>query len=362
MNQPYPNTQLTATGGALPYTWSVNPALPNGLSLNPSSGVISGTPLSGSNGVTSHTFTVTDSTLPTNQTNSTAPKSLTINANVTSVTITTASLPNGTVNQSYTAPLLAASGGTSPYNWSVNSGSSLPSGLSLSAGGEITGTPTTPGTTTTAFKVLDSTVPNQQFAIRSIAITINAAAPPLTITTTTLPAGTVGQAYSTTLAAAGGTPPLTWSLASGSDILPAGLALDANTGVISGTPTTNETRLPTFRVIDSGAPQQSAQKQLSMTINPAATPLTITTTSPLPSGKVRIVYTATLTATGGTTPYSSWGVTPALPTGLSLDPSTGAITGTPGVGTAGTTSHTFSVQDSTSTTANKPNISLTIDP
>ncbi len=50
VNQPYPDTQLTATGGVQPYSWSVNPALPNGLTLNPSSGVITGTPLSGSHG------------------------------------------------------------------------------------------------------------------------------------------------------------------------------------------------------------------------------------------------------------------------------------------------------------------------
>ncbi|MEP6959675.1 MAG: putative Ig domain-containing protein [Nitrospirota bacterium] len=173
VNQPYPNTQLTATGGALPYTWSVNPALPNGLTLSPSSGVISGTPLSGSNGVTSHTFTVADSTVPIHQTNSTAPKSLTILPNVTPVTITTTSLPNGTAKQSYTAPLLAASGGTAPYHWSLNSGSTLPQGLSLSANGAITGTPTTSGTTTTTFKVQDSTVPTPQSGTKSLSITIN---------------------------------------------------------------------------------------------------------------------------------------------------------------------------------------------
>ncbi len=268
VNQPYLNTQLTATGGALPYTWSVNPALPNGLDLNPSSGVISGTPLSGSNGVTSHTFTVADSTTPINQTNSTAPKSLTINANVTPVTITTSSLPNGTVGQAYSGQL-TASGGTSPYNFSVDSGSSLPDGLFLSASGAITGTPTTSDTTSTTFMVEDSTLPNKQSATRLISITINAAPPPLTITTT----------------------------------------------------------------------------------------------SPLPNAKVGNVYgPVTLTATGGTPPYSNWGITPTLPTGLTLDVLTGEISGTPDAGSEGTTTHTLSVEDSTSAPANKPNISLTIDP
>jgi len=156
---------------------------------------------------------------------------------------------------------------------------------------------------------------------------------------------------------------LTWSLASGSPALPAGLTLNPTTGVLSSiTPTTAETVSPIFKVEDSAALPQSNQKTLSITINAAPLPLTITTSSPLPGGKVGVAYSTTLAASGGTPPYSNWSVNPALPMGLSLDASTGAITETPGVGTAGTTIHTVSVQDSTSVTATKPNMSLTIDP
>jgi hypothetical protein len=103
----------------------------------------------------------------------------------------------------------------------------------------------------------------------------------------------------------------------------------------------------------------SATKILTLKINPALTPLTITTGS-LGSGKVGDAYSNTLTATGGTPPYSNWGVTPSLPSGLSLDPLTGLISGTPDPGTAGTASYTFSVQDSNSGSATKP-LSLTIN-
>ncbi|HSL03711.1 MAG TPA: Ig domain-containing protein [Nitrospiraceae bacterium] len=260
VNQPYPNTQLTATGGIQPYSWSVNPALPNGLTLNPSSGVISGTPLSGSNGNSLHEFTVTDATMPIHQ-QGRKTLSLTIIANVTPVTITTASLPNGTVGQSYTAPEMTASGGTSPYTWSRNSGSPLPQGLRLSASGAITGTPTTAGTTATTFEVQDSTIPNQQSATKSLSITIGAGPSLLTITTRSLPDGTRDQLYADTLEASGGAPPYTWSV---SPPLPAGLTLAPATGEISGTPTTKSTSKHDFAVRDTT--NQTSIKELRLRI------------------------------------------------------------------------------------------------
>jgi hypothetical protein len=86
---------------------------------------------------------------------------------------------------------------------------------------------------------------------------------PLTITTTSLPAGTVGTAYTTTLAATGGTPAYQWSLASGT--LPAGLTLATSTGVIAGTPTAPGTSSFTIQVIDSAS--HSATAPLSITVS-----------------------------------------------------------------------------------------------
>ena len=238
VNQPYPNTQLTATNGTTPYEWSVNPPLPNGLEIDPTSGVISGIPIFGSNGNTNHTFTVTDSTVPTRLTG-TRSYSLRINANVTPVTITTSSLPSGNVDQTYSGQL-EASGGTPGFTFSINNGSSLPAGLLLSASGAITGTPTATNTNPTVFRVEDSTIPNQQSSTKSLTITIDAAPPPpLLITTTSpLPDGKVNVDYSTTLSATGGTGSgtYTWTLASDSpNLLPDGLTLAAD-GVLSGTP------------------------------------------------------------------------------------------------------------------------------
>jgi hypothetical protein len=72
---------------------------------------------------------------------------------------------------------------------------------------------------------------------------------PLTITTASLPGGTVATAYSATLAATGGTSPYTWSLSAGT--LPAGLTLSQSTGVISGTPTAAGTASITVQCVDS---------------------------------------------------------------------------------------------------------------
>jgi len=88
-------------------------------------------------------------------------------------------------------------------------------------------------------------------------------APPK-ITTTSLPGGVHGSAYSATLKASGGKTPYTWSISAGS--LPAGLTLSASTGVISGTPTTAGTSNFTVRVTDSESPTVSATKALSITI------------------------------------------------------------------------------------------------
>src|SRR5204863_394156 len=103
-----------------------------------------------------------------------------------------------------------ASGGTPPYSWSVATGS-LPAGLNLSTGGTISGTPSAAGSSSFTVRVTDSASAS---TTASLSITINPAA--LGITTSALPAGTVGTAYSQTLGASGGSPPYSWAVATGS--------------------------------------------------------------------------------------------------------------------------------------------------
>ncbi len=165
----------------------------------------------------------------------------------------------------------------------------------------------------------------------------------LTFITQVLQGGSVGTTYSQTLVATGGIPGYVWSLNAGSNPLPAGLSLNQS-GVISGTPTAAGTTTITLLVTDSIG--GTATRELSLTISPAgALPLSITTTaSLLPGGTVGTLYDVTVAATGGTGTKTWSLLSGALPTGLALNPSTGAISGTPT--TAGTSTVTVQVQDS----------------
>ena len=122
--------------------------------------------------------------------------------------------------------------------------------------------PTTSGTFNFTAKITDAVA---QVATAPMQITVRPA--PLTITTTSLPNGQVNVAYSATLTAAGGNPPYTWSLPSGT--LPKGLSLNSSTGVITGTPTQMLTNSPfTFEVTDSTTPTaQTKSASLTLTIS-----------------------------------------------------------------------------------------------
>jgi len=312
------NNTLTESGGTAPYTWSVSSGgLPSGVTLN-ASGTLSGTPTA--TGTFSFTVKVTDA----NGQSATQATSLTVNAGVSA---TFAAPPAAGVNAAYSYPL-TATGGTAPYTWSVNAGS-LPAGITLSSAGVLAGTPTATGSSTFTVNVIDQ---NGGIATTSITLVVTTSPAP---GSTAPPSGEVGAAYSFTLTASGGTAPYTWSVTSGT--LPAGITLKSSTGVLSGTPTAAGTSSFTVKVTDANSVSATASVSLTVVSAPALS-------FPTPDyGEVGASYSYTLAVSGGTGPYT-WSVSSgSLPAGITLDPSTGVLSGMPT--TPGTSSFTIKVTD-----------------
>lgn len=124
----------------------------------------------------------------------------------------------------------------------------------------------------------------------------------LVITTLSVANGQVGSGYSQTLSASNGTAPYTWSVNTGS--LPAGLTLHSSTGVIDGIPTTATSYNFTVRVTDNVSATFDRAFSITIVPNNGGNTLTITTGATLPPGTTSLAYSDTLSATGGTAPYT----------------------------------------------------------
>jgi hypothetical protein len=244
--------------------------------------------------------------------------------------ITTTSLPGGIAGQAYPSQTLAAEWGTAPLTFSKLNGT-LPPGLSLSTDGVISGTPTAPGDFSFTAEVTDD---NGRTGTQNLSISITSA---LAITTTSLPGAVVGSAYSQPLAASGGIKPYTWTLSDGS--LPPGLGISAD-GTISGTPTGSGDFSFTVKVTDSEGTPVSATQALSIQVGQA--PVFTADTPPLTAG-TGTPYSYQFTASG--TPAPAFTLGGGAPSWLTIDATTGQVTGTP---PAGTTSFTYSVTASSS--------------
>ena len=289
------SSTLQASSGTKPYSWSLSSGtLPAGLSLVASTGVISGKPTT--TGIHNFTVKVSDATSSKPQT-ATKSLSITIAAVVTPLQFSTSSLAAGQVGASY-SKMIQATGGTTPYHWSISSGA-LPAGLTLSTTtGTISGKPTKSGSSTFTAKVTDSTSPTAQAATKSLTITVASAALPVQITTSSLTSGQVGVPYSNTVIAIDGTAPYKWSVTSGS--LPAGLTLAAATGKIAGTPTTSGTHSFTIHVSDSASTATTDSANFSITIAAAADHSVMLkwTASPSPGVTGYNVYRSTVSGSG----------------------------------------------------------------
>ena len=251
---------FAASGGIAPYTWTAT-GTPPGLSLS-ATGVLSGTATAP--GAYTLSVTVTDSGKSNPLTGGSGPQTATgsfaLTVSPAALSITTTSLPNGVVGVVYSAGF-SATGGVTPYTWSL---SGLPAGLSANSSGAISGTPTAMTSATVAATVTDS-----RGTKANTSLTLTVTAPPLAITTASLPAGVVGTAYSATLAASGGIPPYTWTV----NGLPAGISLSGSS--LSGNPTAAGSSQVSVTVKDNAGTTASASFPVTIAL-PSVSTVTVT--------------------------------------------------------------------------------------
>ncbi len=304
---------FTTNGGLGPYTWSV--AGVAGLSID-ANGHVSGAPTSAG------TFTVTVGVADSLGNNANATASLFV------LGIATTSLPAGSTTAPYSATI-SVLGGIPPFTYTATG---VPAGITFS-NGTFGGQAKSAGTSSVTVQVTDS----KGLSVSSTySLTITGPGP-LTVTTTSLPNGAVGQFYSQVVAASGGAPGYSWSQSGG--VTPPGLGVDSS-GNVTGTPTTPGTY--SFGVKATDSTGGLAVGTVSITITPA--PLLITTGAP-PNGQAGVPYPIQiLTASGGMSPYT-FSFTGTLPAGLALSGS--QITGTPT--STGTSVFSIVVTDSAAT-------------
>src|SRR5579871_3481519 len=307
LNQDY-TAALTATGGSGDYGFALSGNVPPGLFYNVDTKSIQGDPTKA--GTFSFTVTVTDF----KNNNKQASKQLSIGI----MQISTApELPNASTCSFYSTSLAVSDGPPPPFNWSFDD-SPAPPGLNIDPqSGVISGMPTRSGQYTFTIEAFSPSA--NIYAIQAFTLSVGS----LCFVTTSLPNGAVNSFYRQSLVITGGTAPLAFSITGGS--LPTGVNIDANSGLISGTPTVPGPFNFTVQVKDSA--NNAAKQSFAVTI---LAPLAFTTTSPLPGGKAGTNYSVTFAATGGMAPYTF--TTQDAPAGLQLSRA-GVLSGTPSAGT-----------------------------
>jgi len=265
---------------------------------------------------------------------------------ISGITPATSPLPDGVAGVAYPAIQFSATGGDNtnyPYDWKLESESPAATGLSLTAGGLLSGLPSASGSFSITVKVTSGPATGTQ----SYPITIYPA--PAITAPATLPDGIRGVGYpttGTTFTASGGDGTYSWSLASG-DTLPAGLSLSATTGatvVLQGTPGNSGSVSFNVKVTSGPAtsPATATTIRYSVTIYPA---VTITTASPLPTAIIGQFYSQAITAIGGNGSYTWVKTAGSPPAGLTF--AGGTVSGTPT--TAGTSNFTVSATSTVGT-------------
>jgi LPXTG-motif cell wall-anchored protein len=307
---------IPVTGGGAPYTYTVaSGSLPSWATLN-ANGTITGTPTS-AGGPTTFRINVTNAvgTTPITVTLSSAvPTSVGANTTITA-----------TVNQPSTTTI--SPGGTGPFAFAVTNGS-LPAWATLNTStGVISGTPTVAGTGSFTVTVSGA----YGTASTTVNYTASVQAPTYAATTNVYATETVALNYA--FANSGGSNATSFTMGSG---LPSSLTFSTNAGTLTGTPALGEAGTYTATMQGSNsAGGNSTTVNLTVLTMP-----TIASTTSLPASTSGSVYSQPIRGTGTGT-FAFTVSNGRLPAGLSINPTTGAITGTPRAAAVGT--HTFTI-------------------
>lgn len=341
---------VTATGGDAPLAFAVSPSLPTGLSINSTTGAITGTP-SVAIAATVYTVTVTDAG------GQISSKTFTLTVEAPAVTTV---LAQASYSFTRTIPFTAfrpvsASGGIGTLSYSISP--SLPTGMSInSSTGNISGTATTTSPVITyTVTVTDSNTPAQT---SSKSFTITVAELPALNSTLLIPTSTLtknSQSYSfTPVSASGGYGTLAYAI---SPSLSAGLSFSTTTGQITGVATALRS-VTTYTVTVTDQASQSTDKSFTIEVVPGALLTVQAVSNRVAVRNVAIGTFTPVTASGGDGTLA-YAVSPGLPTGLTFNTSSGAISGTPTI-ISGATSYTVTVTDQASQNSSKT-FTLTVE-
>ncbi|MES2033063.1 MAG: putative Ig domain-containing protein, partial [Pseudomonadota bacterium] len=312
---PYSAT-VAATMGAAPYLFEAAAgSLPPGLTLA-ADGVLSGAPTAA--GVFTFTLKATDAHGATG----TRVYSLTIDAPGIAITTPAAgALPAGVAGTAYAATF-SATGGQGGHSFSITAGA-LPPGMTLSAAGGLSGTPTVAGTFNVVVTPADLSAAPGPYAGTPESYSLTIAAPAIAVNPGAIPPAVTAAPYSVSITASGGVGAYGYAVTAGA--LPPGLSL-SGAGALAGSPTASGTF--TFTITATDSLGFSGARLFSMTVSSPVITVTAPAAGALPAALGGTAYSQAFTATGGQGAHTFALASGTLPAGLTLS-TAGVLSGTP---------------------------------
>lgn len=312
------STTYSASGAAGPFTYSIaSGALPPGLTINPSTGAISGTP------TVAGTYTYTVFATNGTETGVSGLQTIVITAAVGPLNMIATPSSTSQVGALYSQQNVAFAG-TGPYTYALTSGT-LPPGTTLDpATGLVSGYPDASAAGNTYTYTITATDAETTTASEISTTAVFAPAAALDMTATPSTQSELGAPYSQSNVSIGGIGPITYTLTGGT--LPAGTTLDPATGIVSGLPTATGPYSYTITATDSTSPTALTVSRTTSGVI-ADVGLTVGPET-LPNAIQGVPYLGTVVASGGVGPYTYTICAGALPAGFTLNSATGAITGT----------------------------------